>query len=263
MTGADLRDWFYPMVEPLSQEEKDNQQRRQQEQLHLVETHADPAALAKGYAELCEEETERLKSVEARLGGILGLASVTASLLIGGIFAIMNGGLSDSSRGIRFFACVTLLYLSLQIISSTLAVIHGLKRASWISASIDDYIGSPISSSTAGPSEQYRPTALRNCKRLLQMEENINKKVTQMAVAHTAIRNFASASVLIAALGCVAVFMQQPGSAAVKAIRTNPDLQKLLQGPQGPEGPRGPKGDPGVSAPESQKRIAPQRARQH
>jgi hypothetical protein len=258
MTGADLRDWLYPMVEPFSQEDEDRQQHREREQLQLVDTHADPEALAKGYAELCEEETERLKSVEARLGGVLGLTSITSSLLIGGIFAIMNGGLSDSLRGVRFFACVTLLYLSLQIISSTLAAIQGLKRASWISASIDDYIGSP----TVGPSEQQRQTASRNCKRLLQMEVNINKKVTQMAVAHTAIRNFASASVLIAVMGCVAVFMQQPGSAAAKAIRRNPDLQKLLQGPPGPQGPQGLKGDPGTSAPVSHKGAASHRPRQ-
>lgn len=259
MTWADLRDWFYPTVEPLSSEEGDREQRRQREQLQLVETHTNPEALAKGYAELCEEESERLKSVEARLGGVLGLASITSSLLIGGIFAVLNGGLSDSSRVIRVFACVTLLYLSLQIVSSTLAAIQGLRRASWIGVTIDNYISSP----TAGPSEQHRQTALRNCKRLLQMEENINQKVTQMAVAHTAIRNFASASVLIAVLGCAAVFMQQPGSAAAKAIRTNPDLQKLLQGPPGPEGPPGPKGDPGTSAPVPHKHPVTRRVQQH
>jgi hypothetical protein len=95
------------------------------------------------------------------------------------------------------------------------------------------------------------------------MEDNINAKVTQMAVAHAAIRNFASASVLIAVLGCAAVLMQQPGSAAVKAIRTNPNLQKLLQGPPGPEGPQGPKGDPGASITASHKHTVLQRARQH
>jgi hypothetical protein len=47
---------------------------------------------------LCTEEAERLKSVEERLSGVLGLTSITASLLIGGIFAIVDGGLSDSSR---------------------------------------------------------------------------------------------------------------------------------------------------------------------
>lgn len=244
MTWADLRDWFYPMVEPLSQEDQDRRQRRQQEQLQLVEAHTDPEALMKGYADLCKEETERLKGVEARLGGVLGLTSITSSVLIGGIFAIMNGGLSDSSRAVRVFACFTLLYLSLQIISSTLAAIRGLKRASWIGENIDNYIGSP----TVGPSEQHRQNALLSCKRFLRMEENINQKVTQMDVAHTAIRNFASASILIAVLGCVAVFMQQPGSTADKAIRTSPALQKLLQGPPGPAGPQGPKGDPGVSA---------------
>jgi hypothetical protein len=208
---------------------------------------------------LCEEETERLKSVEARLSGVLGLTSITSSLLIGGIFAIMNGGLSDSPRGVRFFACVTLLYLSLQIISSTLAAIRGLGRASWISTSIEDYVVSPAVAIT----EQHRQTALRNCKRLSQMQENINKKVTQMAVAHTAIRNFAAVSVMIAALGCVAVLLQQPGSAAAKAIRANPDLQKLLQGPPGPTGLQGPKGDPGVSPAVVHKAASPQRAGQH
>jgi hypothetical protein len=151
------------------------------------------------------------------------------------------------------------VYLNLQIISSTLAAIRGLGRASWIGGSIEDY----VDCSAVEPVEQHRQIALRNCKRLLQMEDNINAKVTQMAVAHAAIRNFASASVLIAVLGCAAVLMQQPGSAAAKAIRTNPDLQKLLQGPPGQRGPQGPKGDPGASILVSHKCADSQRAQQH
>jgi hypothetical protein len=254
-----LLDWLYPTVEPLSEEKCDDQRRLQQDRLQFAETHTDPEAIAKGYAELCAEEAERLKSVETRLGSILGLTSITSSLLIGGIFAIVNGGLSDSSRSVRFVACAALVYLSLQIISSTLAAIQGLGRASWIGRSIEDY----VACSEVGPAEQHRQTALRNCRRLLQMGNNINAKVTQMAVAHAAIRNFASASVLIAVLGCAAVLMQQPGSAATKAIRTNPDLQKLLQGPPGPKGPQGPKGDPGASITVSHKRAVSQRAHQH
>jgi hypothetical protein len=244
MRIADFLDWLYPTVESLSEEEQNCQQQRQQDRLQFVETHTDPEALAKGYAELCAEETERLKSVETRLGSVLGLTSITSSLLIGGIFAIVNGGLSDSSRSIRFFACAALVYLSLQIICSTLAAILGLGRASWIGRSIEDY----VANSAVEPVEQHRQTALRNCKRLLQMEDNINAKVTQMAVAHAAIRNFASASVLIAVLGCFAVLLQQPGNTAAKAIRANPDIQRLLQGPPGPQGPRGPKGDTGEPA---------------
>ena len=241
MRVADLWDWLYPRVESLSPSETDHRNQRKEDCLRLVETHTDPKAVAVGYAALCAEEQERLKSVEARLSGVLGLASITSSLLIGGIFALMNGALSDSSRPVRFLACVALIYLSLQIISSTLAAIQGLKRATWIGSSIEDYLPSP----GTGPTEKSRQTALRNCKRFLQMEDNINGKVTQMAVAHTAIRNFAWSSVVIAILGASIVLIQQPGSAAVKAIRTNPDLQKLLQGPPGPAGPPGPKGDPG------------------
>jgi hypothetical protein len=259
MRVADLWDLLYPTVEPFSEEEQDRQIQRQQERLQLVDTHTDPEALVKGYAELCTEETERLKSVEARLSGVLGLTSITSSLLIGGIFAIVNGGLSDSSRMVRFLACFALLYLGLQIVSSTLAAIRGLGGASWIGASIEDF----VASSTAGPAEQHRQAAVRNCRRLLQMEENINAKVTRMAVAHTAIRNFAIASVLIAVVGCFAVLLQQPGNAAAKAIRSNPDLQRLLQGPPGPQGPQGPKGDPAEPVPATHKRAVPQRARQH
>lgn len=97
MRAADLWDLLYPTVEPLSEEEQDHQIQGQQEQLHLVETHTDPEALVKGYAELCTEEAERLKSVEERLSGVLGLTSITANLLIGGIFTIVDDGLSDSS----------------------------------------------------------------------------------------------------------------------------------------------------------------------
>jgi hypothetical protein len=257
MRVADFRDWLYPTVEPLSEEEQNRQRQRQQDRFQFAETHTDPETIAKGYTELCAEETERLKSVEARLGGVLGLASITSSLLIGGIFAIVNGGLSDSSRGMRFLACTALVYLSLQIISSTLAAIRGLGRTSWISASIEDY----VAPSTAESAEQHRQNALRNCRRLLQMEENINAKVTQMAVAHTAIRNFASASVLIAALGCVTVLLQQPGNATAKAIRANSDLQKPLQGPPGVQGPQGPKGDPGVPVSAAHKGTPPQKTR--
>jgi len=227
----------------MSSSEIHRRKQRKEDCLRLVDTHTDPKAVVDGYAALCAEEQERLKSVEARLSGVLGLVSITSSLLIGGIFALVNGALSDSTRPVRVLACVALVYLSLQIISSTLAAIRGLGRATWIGSSIEDFL-SPLGT---GQAEQNRQAALRNCKRYLQMEDNINKKVTQMAVAHTAIRNFAAASVLIAVLGCGVVLFQQPGSAAAKAIRTNPNIQKLLQGPPGIAGQPGPKGDPGES----------------
>ena len=136
MRVADLLDWLYPRVEPMSSSEIHRRKQRKEDCLRLVDTHTDPKAVVDGYAALCAEEQERLKSVEARLSGVLGLVSITSSLLIGGIFALVNGALSDSTRPVRVLACVALVYLSLQIISSTLAAIRGLGRATWIGSTI-------------------------------------------------------------------------------------------------------------------------------
>ena len=194
-----------------------------------------------------QDEMERLKSVETRLGGILSLASITASILLSGVFALVNGGLSDSGWWLRLAAAAALLYLNLQVVCSTIASIRGLRRSTWESLSLDDLVPLP----GIGPVEFSRQAARQNCKRLSRAERNINHKVSQMAVAHTAIRNFAAGSALIAALGVAAVGLQHPGSAATKAIRNDAEIQRMLRGQQGPPGPPGPpgsKGEPGQPA---------------
>ena len=88
---------------------------------------------------------------------------------------------------------------------------------------------------SAGWSDLSRPRARhRDCKQYHATDRNVNFKVTQMAIAHTAIRNFAVDSVTIAVLGLFAVLVQAPGNATAKAIRKDAELQRLLRGPQGP-----------------------------
>jgi hypothetical protein len=244
MKFAELRDWFYPTMDPPTAEQVCRTSARENALLAAAEAHPDSKAVAQAYTELLANETERLKSVEARLSGILSLTSITASLLVGGMFVLLNGGLSDSSLWLRVTAAAALLYLNLQVVCSTLATICGMSRATWDYPSIDDL----LPPSSISPQEFNRQIALNNCRRLLGAERNINDKVTQMAIAHRAIRNFAAGSALIAVLGFAAVGLQRPGSAAAKAIRNDPGIQKLLTGPQGPPGPAGPKGEPGQSA---------------
>jgi hypothetical protein len=159
--------------------------------------------------------------------------------------ALLNGTLADSSKSVRVVAALGAFYLSLQIICSTLAAVRGLARTTWLRPTIDDLVADEASDLTS----INRERAMTACKRYQGTDRNINTKVTQMAIAHTAIRNFAIGSVTIAFLGLVAVLLQQPGNATATAIRKDTELQKLLRGPQGPVGPAGPSGSPFHSAP--------------
>jgi len=232
-------DCLYPMAESAGDDEVLRTTERDAARLVSAQSHVDPKAIADAYAVLRLNETDRLSSVEARLSSVLGLTSITASLLVGGTFALVNGGLSDSSLWVRLVAAAALLYLNLQIVCSTIATIRGLRRKTWNSLAIEDLVPAP----DVKEDELSRRLATQSCERLTLTEANVNYKVTQMTIAHTAIRNFAAGSALIAALGFTAVVLQRPGSATAKAIRNDTEIQKLLRGPQGPPGPAGPKGE--------------------
>ena len=108
------------------------------EQMKKAEAIANPSALTEAYATLLKEDGDRLKSVEGRLGGLLGLTSLTATLLFSGLLAIANGTLGDASRMVRVVAAGAILYLSCQIVCSTLASVRGLSRTAWLRADVED-----------------------------------------------------------------------------------------------------------------------------
>jgi hypothetical protein len=239
--GAFL-DCIFPTEEKPTAEQVAALQAREGEQVKEVEDSAVPDKFAEAYDKLLEDENERLKSVESRLGSVLGLTSITATLLVSGTMALVNGSLGDNSRTVRVPAALGALYLSLQIICSTLASVRGLGRSNWLRPGAADLVHDP----QRGQSSFDRERAVGACKRYQVTDRNVNFKVTKMAIAHTAIRNFAVGSVTIAVLGFFAVLLQAPGNATAKTIRKDADIQRLLRGPQGPVGPPGP---PGLAAP--------------
>ena len=104
----------------------DDARKRKEEEsaaIRAVEETTAPKTYCDAYEKLIEEDGERLKSVESRLGSILGLTSITTALLISGILALINGTLGDSSKVVRGIAGAGAVYLSLQIICSTLAAV--------------------------------------------------------------------------------------------------------------------------------------------
>lgn len=233
--GAFL-DLIFPTEEKPTADKAAAVEAREAEQLKSVEESTTPGEFSDAYDKLLADENERLKSVESRLGGLLGLTSITATLLVGGMMGLVNGSLGNGSRAARALGAIGAFYLSLQIICSTLASVRGLERASWPRPSVGDLIPNP----QLGPIQTGRERAIEVCKRYHATDRNVNYKVTQMAIAHTAIRNFAIGSVLIAVLGLTAILFQTPENSTVNAIRKDSDLQKLLRGPQGPAGPPGP-----------------------
>ena len=229
-------DYVFPTEEKLTADQVASLNAREEEQLRTVEDSNAPDKFADAYHKLLEDENDRLKSVESRLGRVLGLTSITATFLVGGTMALVNGSLGDSSRSVRVLAALGTFYLSLQIICCTLAAVRGLGRATWLRPSVGDLVADP----RGGPISVARERAMGACKQYHATDRNVNFKVTQMAIAHTAIRNFAVGSVTIAVLGLFAVLVQAPGNATAKAIRKDAELQRLLRGPQGPVGPPGP-----------------------
>jgi len=241
MSLARIADLVYPRLEPLDSAQLQSLWEAERTQIASAESHPAPKSLVEAYAQLHRDEADRLKSVEARLGGILGLASITASILLSGMFALLNGGLSDSGRWVRVVAATALLYLSLQIVCSTIAAVRGMARLTWEYLSVDNLV--PFAGIAS--QEFERQLATQTCRQFIRTQKNVNYKVSQMAVAHTAIRNFAVGSALIAVLGLIGVSTQRPGSAAGKAIRGDAEIQKLLRGAEGPPGPAGPVGPRG------------------
>ena len=82
-----------------------------------------------------------------------------------------------------------------------------------------------------------RKRAISACKRYQSTDRNVNHKVTQMAIAHTAMRNFAAASVIISILGFGAVLFQPVGDAMAKESGRILSYRSCCEGPQGPPGP--------------------------
>jgi hypothetical protein len=239
-------DCVFPVQEKLTPDQVRDIAERRTEDLRRIGEAINPKEHAHAYNKLLDHEEVRLKSVEGRLASVLGLTSITATLLVSGMMALANGALGDTSKIVRGIAAGCMLYLSLQIICATLAAVRGLGRTTWLRVDVSDFVEPPAQASVTTARNRATPS----CQRYHSTDEAINFKVTQMAIAHTAIRNFAVGSVIIAVLGMFVVLLQTPGDSAAKAIKKDIEIQRLLRGPQGPSGPPGPPGAPGPFAPQ-------------
>ena len=77
---------------------------------------------------------------------------------------------------------------------------------------------------------------------LVRHQDQNNAKVTQMAVAYEAVKNFVVGLLLFALLAGVYSVVTPPNDELVNRLKTDQLLRDMLRGPQGPPGPMGPIG---------------------
>lgn len=214
---------------------------------------------------LIASERSRRNSVQTRLNAALGMASVAISVTL--VVAGYLLGQVEPAANAVFLLGISLaaLYIAFQLVLAVRAAIIGLERSS-IRA---------LTSVQILPTESEDATSVKRriVTTLLQqfgdLQEITNRSVTQMAIAHTALKN-ACIGVLIAILvlgvGVVWRSARQEDSAieqrVIHRIRSDPGLADFLRGPRGlrgERGERGPQGDPGyLPTPTSDGNPAPQ-----
>lgn len=248
------RDCVYPQLKARSQEEEERERHHSDKEqksyaARIAALPNDKDVLVQylaGCAKLLDEAERVRVSVEGRLTSTLGLWSIAGTIVFGSILAIAAGSLRVQAVPLRVLMALGALYLVLQICCAIFASIRGLERRG--------YIGMTISGVFRSPGEEYPVFIRRQIKeaadRLNDSRSHNDDKVSQMAVAHRAMKNFVVGLIVIAALGtCFAIRTKKTEADVVQTLRRNHDLSEMLRGPQGPQGPPGPRGEPGPPGP--------------
>lgn len=147
-----------------------------------------PETIESAYDLLKQEydaETDRIRTVEAKLLGISSLAPVAMAVIVAAFTVLTNRSLQAFTRVSVLMVGIVGGYISLQFLRAVQAAIAGLSRRSFFVVSLEDLY--PL------PGESKANYLARNCGELSEVirgnRAEIDAKVTWLAIAHTAIRN--------------------------------------------------------------------------
>lgn len=251
---SSLLDVFWPTLEQWSPERVRLEEERAGERLQAdlarvralasreeeeLETYAEEVGRA------YEAERERGQSVESRLTSILGLASVAASAVLGLLTFHLGRSTNSHPTFGNVVAFLLTLYIVLQVLRAVLAAVTGLSRRSYRKLVLEERLPD---------TEEDRKTHLirlmeTEVKRTHQMDEVVNAKVDQMALAHDSLRNFlwgvAVLAVFLTSRGLLPGTEEPVERRVLRALRADPEMIELLRGHRGAPGPPGPSGPPG------------------
>lgn len=241
--------WAQPLPRAEAQRQKDLEKHEVEDSSKRASSLPDKEEVLVEYLSACTKSVEaeelRRQSVEARLTTIIGLSSIAGTVAFGGLVAGTAGNLRPHGLAIRWLVMLGALYLILQLCSGILAAVRGLSRRSYLSRSAGDILPDKGEARSVYLRRQigWSLRFMTDCRAMT------NAKVTQMAVAHTAMRNFVLGLVLLSLLCLPFAVSTKSESDLTETLKQNHELRELLRGPQGPPGPSGPKGEPCSSQP--------------
>ena len=242
-----LLDRVFPMTQPPSAQEQkaDSERRASQQEEWEVRTAALPAEeeyLVRYFAECktaLDDERQRQQSVDTRLTTIVGLSPIAGTI----VFGTLLNNMSRTPSVLFWLMLLSFGYLILQLVSAIHAGVRGLERRAYDTMPFTDLLPSSNEAST----HYYRCQIKQFFATLVQNQDQNNEKVTQMAKAHCAVKNFIGGLVVFAVLASIHHVVEPPSDELVNRLKTDHVLRELLRGPQGQPGPAGPQGPPGLA----------------
>ena len=147
---------------------------------------------------------ERIRSVESKLMALLTLASVLSVAVTASLAAATTlGEIDEDAKVFAWIAVALVFYVAVQLLRSLWATVAGLMRKSYRQLSPEDMV--PECNEAR---EIYRVRLLNlQLNHMRYNEWVVDDKVSQMAVAHTALKNALTATfaIILLALGVASV----------------------------------------------------------
>lgn len=245
--GSTWFDFILPWANPFTDEEKDGERQRTAAVLEATNDrirHANCEALKSIMTEmtaLMEVEAERRRSVDTRLATIVGLASVAATVATGMIVAQAAGTLNLSNFYGRWALSASAFYIIMQLCDAIYWAVRGQARHGYRIDTVSDILPEPLMSEE----ELLRKRIITWVGQYHFNQNSINSKVTAMAVAHQAAKNFAGGLIVLSILAVFTMALNPTTAPVFEQLRGDAKLRDLLRGPAGPEGAPGQPGPVG------------------
>ncbi|WP_146050749.1 hypothetical protein [Pseudomonas syringae] len=247
LLGSSFCDVFVPWAVVESEGQKNR--RAEIEDVELTDTKSKIAnaeddvlkALLEDYESILESNEDRQRSVDSRLSTIVGLSSIAATITTGVIIAQAAGTVNLPLGIWRWGLSIVALYLVVQLCDAIHWAIRGQERQSYLGHSIQGILPEPGITAQ----DYHRTRILNTVKRIHVNRASVNVKVTAMAVAHRAAKNFIAGLLVLSLTGMVMMGNEHKAPSVVDSLRSDHELRELLTGPTGPPGIPGLQGPPG------------------
>ena len=139
------------------------------------------------------EADERHRHVERKLLALLTLTTVFSAVITAGVLAAATLSVAKPHRFIALLTIFLVAYIVLQLALTLFATINGLMRRGFHQLGTEDI--PPVKTDSA---EEYRLRILnKRVDYMFKNERTVNQIVSQMAVAHVAIRNALGATLIL------------------------------------------------------------------